>query len=70
MNGSKSELLAIDSVTASYQGGNAMRLVGNGAMEFVWQGLCSIAGGYVRRAYNSDIASAEGTREVQRCWAN
>ena len=22
-------------------------------MEFVWQGLCSIAGGYVRRAYNS-----------------
>ena len=30
-----------------------MRLVGNGAMEFVWQGLCSIAGGYVRRAYNS-----------------
>ena len=32
---------------------NAMRLVGNGAMEFVWQGLCSIAGGYVRRAYNS-----------------
>ena len=53
MNGSKSELLAIDAVTASYQGGNAMRLVGNGAMEFVWQGLCSIAGGYVRRAYNS-----------------
>ena len=30
-----------------------MRLVGNGAMEFVWQGLCSIAGGYVRRACNS-----------------
>ena len=30
-----------------------MRLVGNGAMEFVWQGLCSMAGGYVRRAYNS-----------------
>ena len=28
-------------------GGNAMRLVGNGAMEFVWQGLCSIAGGLV-----------------------
>ena len=53
MNGSKSELLAIDAVTASYQGGNAMRLVGNGAMEFVWQGLCLIAGGYVRRAYNS-----------------
>ena len=53
MNGSKSELLTIDAVTASYQGGNAMRLVGNGAMEFVWQGLCSIAGGYVRRAYNS-----------------
>ena len=53
MNGSKSELLAIDAVTASYQGCNAMRLVGNGAMEFVWQGLCSIAGGYVRRAYNS-----------------
>ena len=24
-----------------------MRLVGNGAMEFVWQGLCSIAGGLV-----------------------
>ena len=22
-------------------------------MEFVWQGLCSIVGGYVRRAYNS-----------------
>ena len=53
MNGSKSELLAIDAVTASYQGCNAMRLVGNGTMEFVWQGLCSIAGGYVRRAYNS-----------------
>ena len=53
MNGSKSELLTIDAVTASCQGGNAMRLVGNGAMEFVWQGLCSIAGGYVRRAYNS-----------------
>ena len=53
MNGSKSELLAIDAVTASYQGCNAMRLVGNGAMEFVWQGLCAIAGGYVRRAYNS-----------------
>ena len=30
-----------------------MRLVGNGAMELVWQGLCSMAGGYVRRAYNS-----------------
>ena len=45
MNGSKSELLAIDAVTASYQGCNAM--------EFVRQGLCSIAGGYVRRAYNS-----------------
>ena len=27
-------------------------LVGNGAMEFVWQRLCSIAGGYGRRAYN------------------
>ena len=53
MNGSKSELLAIGAVTASYQGCNAMRLVGNGTMEFVWQGLCSIAGGYVRRAYNS-----------------
>ena len=30
-----------------------MRLGGNGAMEFVWQGLCSIAGRYVRRVYNS-----------------
>ena len=49
----RGELLAIDAVTASYQGCNAMRLGGNGAMEFVWQGLCSIAGRYVRRVYNS-----------------
>ena len=53
MNGSKSELLATDAITASYQGDNGMRLAANESMNFTWQELRSTAGGYVRRAGDS-----------------